>query len=273
MPVRYAPPVPFTPSHAVVAIPFARTPLPAVGVAAGAMAPDLPIFLPGGHGYSLTHQAPFFPLTGLALGLLLVLAWRVLLRPWARVLMPAAIAGRLPEDWSGTWRDGLDSLPRQASGAVLLLAAIEIGVVTHVVWDAFSHVGRLGARLLPVLDADGPLHVAWASWVQYASSVLGLLGIVIWATLWLRRRPARTVPLADPRLAAAVWGLVAAAAIVGAAVAAARAALGGEPWIDVVVAVLTGGIGAAVLALVLAAVLLSLLGVGARPSGTRRDPE
>lgn len=273
MPVGYAPPVPFTPSHAVVAIPFARTPLPAVGVAAGAMAPDLPIFLPGGSGYALTHQAPFFPITGLAIGIVLVLLWRVLVRPWAPVLTPTAIATRLPEDWSGTWRDGLASLPRGASGVVLLLAAIEIGVVTHVVWDAFSHVGRLGARLIPVLDADGPLDIAWASWVQYASSALGLLGIVVWAALSLRRRPARPQPAADARIAAAVWGLVTAAALVGAAVAAVRAAAAGEPRIDVVVALLTGGIGAAGLAFLLATVVLTILGVGAGPAGRIRSPE
>ncbi|WP_378145724.1 DUF4184 family protein [Cnuibacter sp. UC19_7] len=262
--------MPFTPSHAVVAIPFARTPIPAVGIAAGAMAPDLPIFLPGGNGYALTHQAPFFPITGLAIGLLIVIAWRVLLRPWASALTPAAIASRLPADWTGTWRDGLASLPRSASGALLMLAAIEIGVVTHVVWDAFSHVGRLGARLVPVLDSDGPLDIAWASWVQYASSALGLVGIVVWAALWLRRRPERPLPAADARIAAAVWGLVAAATVVGAVVAAVRAAAAGEPWIDVVVSVLTGGIGAAGLALVLAAVVLTILGTGMRPTGGPR---
>ena len=272
MPARYASPVPFTPSHAVIAIPFARTPLPAAGVAAGAMAPDLPLFLPGGMGYPLTHQLPFFPLLGLALGLVMVIAWRVLLRPWASALTPSAVASRLPADWDGTWRDGLGSLPRTAVGAVLLLVAIEIGVVSHVVWDEFSHVGRLGARLLPVLDADGPLHIAWASWVQYASSALGLAGLVVWAALWMRRRAAedsdlrprldrRLGPRLDRRLVAAVWAVVAAATVLGAAVDGARTAAAGEARIDVVVAVVTGGIAAGVLALLLATLLLDALGL------------
>jgi hypothetical protein len=35
--------VPFTISHAVVALPFTSSRLPAAGVAAGAMVPDLPL--------------------------------------------------------------------------------------------------------------------------------------------------------------------------------------------------------------------------------------
>ena len=37
--------MPLTPSHAVVALPFVRTPLLPAAIAVGAMAPDLPLFL------------------------------------------------------------------------------------------------------------------------------------------------------------------------------------------------------------------------------------
>ncbi|WP_262927685.1 DUF4184 family protein [Microbacterium sp. NIBRBAC000506063] len=45
--------MPFTPSHAVVALPFVRTPLLPAAIAVGAMAPDLPLFL---RGTPLTYQ-------------------------------------------------------------------------------------------------------------------------------------------------------------------------------------------------------------------------
>ncbi|MGK3950645.1 DUF4184 family protein, partial [Microbacterium sp. K2] len=48
--------MPFTPSHALVALPFIRTPLVPAAIAIGAMTPDLPLFLRGiGLPYSFTH--------------------------------------------------------------------------------------------------------------------------------------------------------------------------------------------------------------------------
>ena len=48
--------MPFTPSHAVIALPFARSPLVPAAIAVGAMTPDLPLFLRGvGLSYGFTH--------------------------------------------------------------------------------------------------------------------------------------------------------------------------------------------------------------------------
>ena len=56
--------MPFTPSHAVVALPFLRTPLVPAAIAVGAMAPDLPLFLRGMPlHYGLTHSLAWLPLT------------------------------------------------------------------------------------------------------------------------------------------------------------------------------------------------------------------
>ena len=64
--------MPFTVSHAVVALPAVRGPLPAAAVAAGAMAPDVPLFLPGGLDYAATHAFPSLFATALpAAGVLL----------------------------------------------------------------------------------------------------------------------------------------------------------------------------------------------------------
>ena len=56
--------MPFTPSHAVVALPFVRTPLVPAAIAIGAMTPDLPLFvraLP--LDYGVTHSLGWLPAT------------------------------------------------------------------------------------------------------------------------------------------------------------------------------------------------------------------
>lgn len=91
--------MPFTPSHAVVALPFVRTPLVPAAIAIGAMTPDLPLFL---RSTPLTYQATHTNVllsTVIALGLLAL--WYAVLRPAVRELSPDALARRLPAEWDG----------------------------------------------------------------------------------------------------------------------------------------------------------------------------
>jgi hypothetical protein len=64
-------------------------------------------------------------------------------------------------------------------------AALLLGSLTHVVWDAFTHVNGWAVERLPVLRADfGPLPVY--RWAQYLNGVLGGLFVVAWITRWWR---------------------------------------------------------------------------------------
>lgn len=183
--------MPFTPSHALIALPFLRTPLVPAAIAIGAMTPDLPLFLRGiALNYGFTHTAGNVIWTALV-ALALFLVWRVLLRPAVPELVPAWLAARLPAEWAqGGW-----SAAREAVGAgqrrgypLLLAASLILGVLSHILWDVFTHEGRAGVQWLPMLDSQwGPL--TGYKWLQHGSSILGLIIIGIWALLWLRRRP------------------------------------------------------------------------------------
>ncbi len=202
--------MPFTPSHAVVALPFVRTPLVPSAIAVGAMTPDLPLFVRGvGPGYSFTHSFGNVLWTAV-IAFVLFLLWRVMLRPAVSEFVPDAIARRLPAAWErGGW-----SAAREAAGAgqtgsypVLLAVSLVLGVLSHIVWDLFTHEGRWGVQVLPWLAAQwGPL--PGFRWLQHGSSVVGLVVIALWALLWLRRRPVRpSVRHTLPRWARAAWWL------------------------------------------------------------------
>lgn len=181
--------MPFTPSHAVVALPFLRTPLVPAAIAIGAMTPDLPLFLRGfGVTYSFTHTYANIVWTMvIALGLFLL--WRVVLRPVAPELSPQWLARRLPADWDTPAGDALNDalgIGQRWTRPLWLAASLLIGVISHILWDAFTHEGRLGEQLVPALaDPWGPLQ--GSKWLQHGSSVVGLLILGIWALLWLRR--------------------------------------------------------------------------------------
>lgn len=189
--------MPFTPSHAVVALPFVRTPLLPAAIAVGAMAPDLPLFLRGTPvTYHLTHTNV---LAAAVVGAVLLAFWYVLLRPAVRELLPAVVARRLPVAWDENgarlWhqlrarRTGGEGPARSGAlfGAVVALSLL-LGALTHVLWDAFTHEGRWGVLALPVLDEMwGPL--LGYKWLQYGSGVLGLAVIVVYGIGWWRRQP------------------------------------------------------------------------------------
>lgn len=183
--------MPFTPSHAVVALPFVRTPLVPAAIAIGAMTPDLPLFLRGvGLRYSFTHTFENVLWTALV-AFVLFLLWRVLLRPAVGELSPLPLARRLPAEWQQTGITAARSAvgvgePRRAY-PVLLAVSLILGVLSHIVWDLFTHEGRWGVEILPTLGTMwGPL--TGFKWLQHGSSAAGLLILGVWA--WRRLRDA-----------------------------------------------------------------------------------
>lgn len=187
--------MPFTPSHAVVALPFVRTPLVPGAIAVGAMTPDLPLFLRGvGVDYAFTHSYPNIGWTAL-LSFGFFLLWRTVLRPAAGELLPTRLVRRLPAEWS----DEPGLALRRAAGIgssrwypVLLAVSFVVGVLSHIAWDSFTHEGRWGVVSVPVLNESwGPL--LGYKWLQYGSSVLGIAVLGLVAVVWLRRSEPREI--------------------------------------------------------------------------------
>jgi hypothetical protein len=191
--------VPFTVSHAVVALPFVRSPLSYGAVAVGAMTPDLPLFFPGVAGYGTTHGFPGVVLVSLPIAVVLYAVWRLLLRPAAPRLLPRTVGSRFPAAWAQARVPALRDVPP-------IVVALAIGIATHVLWDSFTHPGRLGSVLVPGLATTwGPL--PGTQWLQYASSVGGLVLVAIVGLRHLIGAPRSTVA-ALPRVRAAFGSAV-----------------------------------------------------------------
>ena len=215
--------MPFTPSHAVVALPFLRTPLIPAAIAVGAMAPDLPLFVRAVvPSYARTHDFAWLPLTVLVALALLVL-WRCVFRPAARELAPNWLADRLPVEWNTGAAPALretfaiSGAPARASlrGILLLVVSLAFGVATHILWDLFTHEGRAGTELLPILNEFwGPL--TGFKWLQHGSSAIGLLILAIFGALWLRRRPVVASTRVLPTWVRVAWWISLPALLVGA---------------------------------------------------------
>lgn len=203
--------MPFTASHAAVALPFVRTPLVPAAVAVGAMTPNLPLFVRGTPlTYASTHDWVRLPVT-IGVALVLLLVWRCLLRPAVRELSPRWLASRLPGEWDAGARASLRETLRP-DGLLWLLPALAIGVASHILWDSFTHEGRWGVVALGLDQSWGPLPAY--KWLQHGSSVLGLVLIGGWMLWWLSGRAAASVDRVVPGWVRWAWWLSLPAALV-----------------------------------------------------------
>ena len=214
--------MPFTPAHAVVALPFLRTGLVPAAIAIGAMMPDLPLFFPVGPRYWVTHSWPGAIYADLPVALLLLLVWRMLLRPAVPQLSPRWLRERWPRDWSGPllagWWDlwgGRDArAPARVRAALLLVLSLSLGIASHIFWDEFTHAGRWGTEVIPQLATRvGPF--ALTAWAQYICSTAALAILAIWGLRRLRRSTPQPVESVIPTwLVRLAWWLVPAALVV-----------------------------------------------------------
>ncbi|MFC7842162.1 DUF4184 family protein [Streptomyces sp. NPDC057382] len=271
--------MPFTLSHAAAVLPAVRTDgtgrgrlVPAVLVA-GTFAPDMTYYaasaLSGAMEFGdVTHGLPGVFTVDVLIAWALVGLW-LLVREPVVALLPRARQGRV----AVLLRCGVPRARVRPSLVAWWYVSAVLGALTHVVWDAFTHLDRWGMRVFPVLGrevAGSPLY--W--YLQYGGSALAAVVLAVFVARALRRVPGGE-PVGVPVLSGPDrW--TAAAVIGGFALAGAVQRVSrwwaywgavAKPW-EVVPTVCFGAGAGVVLALPLYAVGVRLW----RPAPGRADP-
>jgi hypothetical protein len=190
--------MPFTISHTAVVLPFSRwlarwQLLSAATI--GAMVPDFRIFFPGMPRVE-THS--FVALFTFCVPIGLITYW-VFQR-----LIKSPILEVLPEGPYARWRPfAAEADIRSPRQWLLAAAGVLGGALTHLIWDAFTHVGGRGVRMFPVLDDSiievGSRHLPAMYVLQDLGSLIGLGAVLAMMCYGLRRgrqaaMPNRLVP-------------------------------------------------------------------------------
>lgn len=194
--------MPFTPSHIAAALPFARTPLIPAALVIGTLQPDLFFYLPVGVNREFTHSWFAVFTFDLAVSLVVFALWQLIFRAPVLDFAPRWVRARMPHRGSKPGRGG------RAVYALLLVASILIGCVTHVFWDSFTHDSAF-VRDAPLLfDQLGPLRLY--TWLQHLGSLRGLVAVAGFVLWWKRSAPVG--PPASTRLTdrarRAMWVMV-----------------------------------------------------------------
>ncbi|MDQ0580357.1 DUF4184 family protein [Streptomyces rishiriensis] len=186
--------MPFTLSHAAAVLPAVRADGTCRGslvpgaLVAGSFAPDMTYYaasvLSGAMEFGhVTHSLPGVFTVDVLVAWALVGLWLLVREPLV-ALLPRSRQGRT----ATLTRCGAPRARVRPSTALWWYVSAAFGALTHVVWDAFTHLDRWGMRLFPVLGEDlagSPLY--W--YLQYGGSALSAVAIAAFVTYALRRAP------------------------------------------------------------------------------------
>jgi len=179
--------MPFTPTHIAAVVPIAAVcrQLPFSGLAIGCMVPDLPVFCPF-VDYAVLHS-PLGVLTNcLPIGIGIFLVFQCLIKIPVVSLLPRWIQDRIGAN-------GLPFVLPSFRFVMLVSISIVIGAYTHLIWDSFTHEGRWGTILVPVLNENVLLAgrlVPGYKLLQYGSTLIVLpLFIAVYANVLRKKKP------------------------------------------------------------------------------------
>lgn len=171
------PRVPLTfPVHPAVAIPFRRFQTPLVipaALATGAMMPDAAYMgLPG-----MSHEWASLLRYNVVFGVLAYVLAELWILPSLRRTLPV-VRGLALARWAVT-----RGLPRSVLGWLAAVVSVTLGVVSHLLWDGFTHATMWPARVLYPHTRVGLFGHAMslAFFLQNACSLVGTVLVLAWA--------------------------------------------------------------------------------------------
>jgi hypothetical protein len=181
--------MPFTISHAAAVLPFsrllARWRLLSAAVI-GSMVPDFGWFMPWRPARFETHSADALVTFCLPVGLAAYWLFQLVIRTPVFELLPMGAYRR--------WQSSAAPADYKSLKQWLLAACgVLAGAITHLVWDAFTHQGARGLRLLPALEDSvvefNGHRIAGPVLLQDANSLIGL--IIVIGILFYGLRPGK----------------------------------------------------------------------------------
>ena len=192
--------MPFTVSHAAAVLPFRRLNLVWSAFIVGSMAPDFLYIVGSTEFRQIGHRFPGVLWFTLPASLFALWFFHAVVKRPIIGLLPAGMQQRL-RDQMGPFHFG----GAARFGAILF--SIAFGIATHVFWDSLTHPFTWIWWHVPWLEQWVPLPLFGVTpmfeILQYISTFVGLLALLLWCIAWYRRTPAPagTFPVESSQLA------------------------------------------------------------------------
>ena len=195
--------MPLTFAHPAAVLPFSRNSkyINFLAMVLGSMAPDFEYFLRGmpagaaGHTFSgfITFNLP-----------IVVIVYFIYQRFIHRTLF-----SHLPSIFKDTYSRKTSSSPF-LNGFVFLYSTL-FGMLTHVVWDSFTHLNGFMVKNLPILTYTVPIfdvHIPIFKILQHGSTIVGLTVIISYMYVRARKNSGNGEELTTTKQKWMYWGLI-----------------------------------------------------------------
>jgi hypothetical protein len=176
--------MPFTLSHPALILPLRRNGLIFSALVIGSMAPDFNYYIPFTPDKGFTHSIPGILLFCIPISFIVLLLFHKFLKEPLISLLPENHRQRLLN-----YAKGFSFLPKQRLFMILL--SIFLGVITHLLWDSFTHLYGWGVMAFPFFRQTsfhiGSWSIALYTVLQHLSTIIGLVVIGIWYFKWYQK--------------------------------------------------------------------------------------
>jgi hypothetical protein len=172
--------MPFTLSHAAAAWPFRRTRLELSALITGCFAPDFPYFILLWPHSPYGHTLPGIFLFDLPASLVALWLFHAYVKRPLIMFLPRTVRCRINSEGEFSFRP--------PARLAMIVLSILIGIVTHIVWDSFTHPSFWPYQHLSILreTVHLPIHgnVGVSKLLQHGSTLFGIAFLAIWAWHW-----------------------------------------------------------------------------------------
>jgi hypothetical protein len=182
--------MPFTLSHPLAVIPFARTRLVFSALVIGSMSPDFEYFLRLDQSGHASHSTLGIVVFCLPASLVVMGLWHGLMKHFLLQILPDVSQRKLA---------ACCEMVRVSSirDVAWVVASVLVGATTHVVWDSFTHPWGWPVQTFEFLQYqvtdNGFLPMTVFKFLQYGSSVGALVVLLGLAIRWYWQAPSREV--------------------------------------------------------------------------------
>jgi hypothetical protein len=186
--------VPFTPAHALAAIPFARGRFVFSALVIGSMVPDFSKIVTLSPATMIGHSWLGIFWFCVPVGFVLLGIFHNWLKQPLFSLLPESHQARLVP-----WLNAFSLRRADEFGWTAL--SLALGAFTHLVWDAFTHSYGLGPQLLPILNhplftlQGRTIHVYKI--LQHGSTIVGITSLVFLYFRWFGKAAVHPLPRAQ----------------------------------------------------------------------------
>jgi hypothetical protein len=179
--------MPFTLSHPAIVLPLAikKLRLSATGLIIGSITPDFEYFIRMRDWSRYSHTWSGFFWFDLPVGVILCFIYHLLVRNSLFDNLPVFLKQRVIIYKKFNWIEYFKK------NWIIVCISVLIGVLSHILWDAFTHESQLIVQKDPELSAlmkVGSINLAGYKFLQLASSLAGL-AIIIAAFFSLKKHP------------------------------------------------------------------------------------